>query len=713
MAALLLAGCNAKIDETVPAVNGSKLTFTGGFDVTRTAFTQKADGTWPLVWTAGDAIGIFSWDMTSTSNVNIKANLLRNTAGQPVGIFLPVDEVIEATDETPEQTISIEYPESGTEKFFIYYPYNSKTDINVDDACVHGTIASDQVQDAVSDKQIGKNGFSWAMAEVGADHNVNFTLTHAMAYLRFVVKTTDFADSQLHSVQVYDKKGKAALAGGYKFNPATGTLAVEEGKTVSSVKVTVKNDDFQAPVADGQELYMTILPGDFTAAEFGIAVCFIKADGTSITIPMDMKNIGNVPAASMTTVELTVNKSSNAYAWYEPEEPRYLANGWAYGPQNTYFVECKPKGEGNTQITIDVKARGDFSKVREPKYYGWLCSCEMSTRKLMQMTDGTTAYESVPTHAIGSDYKVTVECLDQNATGRWAVLGIYDADFNIIWSFMFMRYLTADPPTEVAYPGTDIVLLDRNLGASFSNKYAAETMKKLENSWAYFQWGRKDPFMWSNSGLAHYTQQLVNPAVDFEYAVNHPTTIFGYASGTDSETGEKWNSNGNWYVGPDRMDLWGAPNYGSNDYDNSLVGKKTIYDPCPKGYRVPDGKVLSTVNANGLMWERAAGQKNQDAARVVADNPFTDASVLAYPLGNDQYDYWPYAGAHWGSNGSWGNRTSSNSNHAYIYWSNSFRTNHRAGILEGCYFSAGWSTATNALAAQGFAVRCQKDEFGK
>ena len=139
MAALLLAGCNAKIDETVPAVNGSKLTFTGGFDVTRTAFTQKADGTWPLVWTAGDAIGIFSWDMTSTSNVNIKANLLRNTAGQPVGIFLPVDEVIEATDETPEQTISIEYPESGTEKFFIYYPYNSKTDINVDDACVHGT----------------------------------------------------------------------------------------------------------------------------------------------------------------------------------------------------------------------------------------------------------------------------------------------------------------------------------------------------------------------------------------------------------------------------------------------------------------------------------------------------------------------------------------------------------------------------------------------
>lgn len=711
MAVLALASCSKSLEEA-PSAQASKLVFKGGFETeTKTAFTEAKDGVYPLVWSKGDAIGIFSYDMTSTDNINIKANLLRGTIGQTQGVFIPVDEVIPGTEGAEDQTVSIVYPESGSERFFIYYPYNSKTDISVDDGCVYGTVSANQKQTEISDKQIGKNGFSYAMANVGADKQVNFTLNHAMAYVRVQVNTTDYKAYQLHSVKIYDKKGAAKLAGNFKIDPVTGALTVIDKKTVSEVAVTVTDHDFTATPST-QELYLTVLPGDFSAADLMAAVTFIKEDGSSACVPVAFKNLGNVPAASMTTVQLTVDKSTNTCAWYEPEESRAFVNGWAYGPQNTYYVESKAKGEGVTPITVDVKARGDFSKVREPKYYGWLCACEMSTRKLMQFPDGVAAYESVPTHAIASDYKITVECLDQNATGRWAVLGIYDEDYNLIWSVTFMRYLAGDEPKEVAYPGTDIVLFDRVLGASYSNEKAA-SLGKMDNSYAYYQWGRKDPFMWSNSGLGHYTQQLVAPNVDFEYAVNHPTVIFGYGSGTDAD-GNSWNSNGKWFVGEDRPDLWGAVIETGVDIDKKLVGYKTIYDPCPKGYRVADGKVLAQVASTAAYWELAKGQLNQDPARVVATNPFADASVMAYPLGNDKYDFWPYAGAHWGSNGNWGNRTSSNANHGCIYWGNSARAdNHRASILQGCYFSSGWATSTSALQAQGFAVRCQKDEYGK
>ena len=712
LAAFALAGCTASLEEAPVQPRKASLTFTGGFasNETKTAFTEAQNGVYPLVWSAGDAIGIFSLDMTQTANVNIKANLLRSSAGQPNGVFIPVDEIIDATEETPSQTISIEYPESGSERFFIYYPYQSKTDINVDDACVHGTLTASQQQDKAGDKQIGKNGFSWAVAQVGADHQVKFSLQHALAYVRVIVKTSDFQNACLHSVQIYDQNQKAALSGDYLFNPLDGTFSIG-GRTFPEAKVTVQNDDFAAASSE-QELYLTVLPGDYSAASLKAVVTFLQQDGTSVTIPVDCKNLGQTPAGSMTTLTLTVNKASNTFAWYETEEPRDLVGGWAYGPQNTYFVECKEKGQGPTDITIDVKARGDFSKVREPKYYGWLCACEMSTRKLMQFTDGTAAFESVPTHAIGNDYKVTVQCLDQEATGRWAVLGIYDADFNLLWAFMFMRYLTADPPKDVTYPGTDIVLLDRNLGASFSYAYG-ESVKKLENSWAYFQWGRPSPFMWSNSGLSHYTQQFVTESTSFEYAINHPTTIFAPASGTNPETGDNWNAAGKWYVGDEVKGLWGAVSENGNTPDNSLVGHKTVYDPCPKGYRVPDTKVITTVAANGLWWELAKGQTGQDASRVVATNPFGDASVLAYPLGDGKYDYWAYSGAHWTSNASWGNRTSSNSNHGYLYWANSNASAGRAILLEGCYFSKGWSTDVTATQAMAFGVRCQKDAQGR
>lgn len=65
----------------------------------------------------------------------------------------------------------------------------------------------------------------------------------------------------------------------------------------------------------------------------------------------------------MNTIEISDLKlSDNAVKWYEPVETRLLVGGWAYGDANCVVSKT---GINNT---FSVKARGDFSKVQEPKY---------------------------------------------------------------------------------------------------------------------------------------------------------------------------------------------------------------------------------------------------------------------------------------------------------------------------------------------------------
>ena len=93
------------------------------------------------------------------------------------------------------------------------------------------------------------------------------------------------------------------------------------------------------------------------------------------------------------------------------------------------------------------------------------------------------------------------------------------------------------------------------------------------------------------------------------------------------------------------------------------------------------------------------------------------ASVVEIPLDGEAKDYWIYIGAHWGSNGSWGNRTNSNNNAGALYWSNS-PVGNQGYVLQHCYFSAGYGGADGdkdgkktftAHRAQGLAVRCMVD----
>lgn len=119
---------------------------------------------------------------------------------------------------------------------------------------------------------------------------------------------------------------------------------------------------------------------------------------------------------------------------------------------------------------------------------------------------------------------------------------------------------------------TGYKFMDRNLGA-LSNKPGLASLGLL------YQWGRKDPFIGvgeitENAGqmytkLYHGFSWTNRSSMSVEDARKAPTTL----------SGSKLS-------GADYALLWGTDKGFSSDGERD-AGNKTIYDPCPAGYRVP------------------------------------------------------------------------------------------------------------------------------
>ena len=195
-----------------------------------------------------------------------------------------------------------------------------------------------------------------------------------------------------------------------------------------------------------------------------------------------------------------------------------------------------------------------------------------------------------------------------------AVVAAKDADGNILWSWHI--WLTDEPQGQVYYNNAG-TMMDRNLGATSATPGDVGALGLL------YQWGRKDPFLGSSSihldDIAVAKSTIAWPSAvksdssngTIEYATSHPTTFI-----TE-------NSNWDWYY------------TGSSSTDNPLWTTsdkaKSIYDPCPAGWRVPDG------GSNGV-WSKALGSSSWFEHTYSSSNEginfsgkFGSASTIWYP----------------------------------------------------------------------------------
>lgn len=176
-------------------------------------------------------------------------------------------------------------------------------------------------------------------------------------------------------------------------------------------------------------------------------------------------------------------------------------------------------------------------------------------------------------------------------------LGGYDAMGNLVWSW---HIWVTDRPLNVNY-GNGYTSMDRNLGA-VSTDPADYNDDVPVLSGAVYQWGRKDP-MFIHELKTHPDLYIKSGPVTIAEAHLHPRTFY--------KQGETHNND---WTTQTNDHLWGW----ISERDDMV---KTMYDPCPPGYR---------VNGNPL-WEYQG--TNQKAPVPVYHNGLN----VGYEFGIEDY----------------------------------------------------------------------------
>jgi hypothetical protein len=237
-----------------------------------------------------------------------------------------------------------------------------------------------------------------------------------------------------------------------------------------------------------------------------------------------------------------------------------------------------------------------------------------------------------------------------------AGIALKGSDGTIYWSW---HIWVTNYTGSTTHPGNGCTFMDRNLGATAATA-------TLAGRGLFYQWGRKDPFPGGKTGTAGYKEINKFSGLGSSITVNSQnTTDTGIRIGImesiqrpmtffsrRNTTYNNWLPNNN-----DR--IW-----------NASANKKTVYDPCPKGWRLPNYIMVATNGDIGYfacpfgwMTMRTSSwtDLNTDNARALInndDNPDTLFPLAGFIKDGGTYDKVGRAFIQWyvGENGACQNR---------------------------------------------------------
>ena len=237
----------------------------------------------------------------------------------------------------------------------------------------------------------------------------------------------------------------------------------------------------------------------------------------------------------------------------------------------------------------------------------------------------------------------------------------------ILWSWHI--WCSEEGWNDHIYPNNAGTMMDRNLGAT------SATPGDIGAFGLLYQWGRKDPFMGSITSSSNVcavstgSWNTVSGSVNMTFAEENPMT---FAKG--------WAGGG--------MFGWQT--------SDSVKG---VYDPCPVGYRVPDGgpngfwmtALAETIVKDAVTWHSAYSDGAYGLCWILADGEAT----AWYPATGYMYDYNDLKYCHHCN--YWSATPSTTTSSSYSYY-----LNGQAGIP--CVYPENVGSRY-----YGYAVRCVKE----
>ena len=336
-------------------------------------------------------------------------------------------------------------------------------------------------------------------------------------------------------------------------------------------------DNGKGKVNVSQALYSAAVPG----TRDHIAMCYEMGC-----------TLGALPAAGYrfegwyTTDGYTKRLSASTTYFYRPEStdasifPKFTAATFPLDENGTANCYITPKL--NTSYSFNATVQGNGKNTKNI----WALNLNGISARMLWESDS-----KVVENVLYADSRISFST--GNARGN-AVIGLFDITDNCIWSWHIWS-VDYDPASTAQTYVSGAVFMDRNLGAITTD------CTQPASRGLYYQWGRKDPFIHPAScnsderervvyteGFAFNVSYPRNAGTEspydvmtVEWSIAHPTTFMSDAM---YEDWEEWTSVVDWLYNH-HPNLWGNVTTSNNNI--SKVSLKSIYDPCPVGWKVP------------------------------------------------------------------------------------------------------------------------------
>lgn len=327
---------------------------------------------------------------------------------------------------------------------------------------------------------------------------------------------------------------------------------------------------------------------------------------TTVSVTPNFENRGITRTTRFYVVAGSIKKEITVIMPQPPTANCYIVD------EGEHELIVSIKGNGNDGIApegIDI-VPGEGDAALTPVKIGVIWETEAGliqlrdagTGRYVSNTNGRMTYADYDPNTNSIKYTVNLNGASiGGVTGGNALIGAFNDRNQVVWSWhIWVAPDMIDPNTQEVYEHmvenwtlNDYDVLDRNLGA-LSNKPVDNS--SVASMGLLYQWGRKDPFIGAGYSNDNFKDTGVLPVVHYyedwgvqsgaaiamndqaiPTTIQHPTRLV-YGGGNSSPTGLSSIPGYGGY-------LWGTNNGLSTTVKD--LGSKTIYDPCPVGYRVP------------------------------------------------------------------------------------------------------------------------------
>lgn len=619
---IFVTGCSTAELETPSPVEKHTVILSADCS-TKTSLAPEADGSRPVLWKAGDMLGLFVNEegVAMADAQNVVARLCEGSGsghGYSNGSFA-VDLAISA---------------SKTYDLCIYYPYiataGSVTEIS-------HRIPAVQTQPSVSDsRHLGSSGaFSYATAQFSTPSNmdyyetpvVNFTMQHKTSTIQLSLTSADMAGWKVKSARVLAPQG-VYIAGDMKYTPDNDQLTLT-GNMSESITLNVPAGASLAADA-AVDLYLVAFPTAIAGKDLTITYTLEAADASSVKV---VTHTRTVKAESKALAEGTVHVFNEVL-------PAVDGEGWTYSTSDTFDLSA-----GGTANCYIVSVPGKYSfdaTVIGNGQKGILTPVETTffhtENATIEPTQASLLWQTAPGLIKSVSFEDGRIVFEKSADVEYgnALIAAMNASGTILWSWHIWCTDMGDLQTYISPTGT-YETMDRNLGATYaSSEYVSDNALLIRTAGMYYQWGRKDPFVGpkdlsitittndDGTSTTSRTSNALAPMYDIDgNTVSRPSrsAASGLAGKSIVTSIQKplmmiqtgTSTNGDWFAvaanktgkGPLYRGyyLWGNPEGYNYTSATKPTPVKTIYDPCPPGYMVPPIDWSSGLKrSKGVAW---------------------------------------------------------------------------------------------------------------